>query len=113
CQRLLAGERGVERCLHGGLNLRSGVPSRSCSNSIQIELRRAPIPPRQLQREDLLSLRLVRQVDKEQFIEPAFANQFGRKCGDVLHVAATKTGALRSCIQERNAARRREETPAS
>src|SRR6266566_812952 len=31
----------------------------------------------------------------------------------LLQVAATKTGALRSCIQPRNAARMRDETPAS
>src|SRR5262245_54281823 len=43
---------------------------------------------------------------------PFRINSGGREF-TLLHVAATKTGALRSWVQERNDASRREETPAS
>src|SRR5882762_11659752 len=43
---------------------------------------------------------------------PLRINSGGRTV-TLLHVAATKTGDLRSCIQERNEASSREETPAS
>src|SRR5580704_5350397 len=84
CHRLLAGERGIECCLYDGLNFRARVAPRCGGNLIQIKLRRTSIPPLQLKRKYLLSLRLVWQVDKKQFVKPPFANQFGRKHGNIV-----------------------------
>ena len=53
------------------------------------------------------------EVDDEEFVEAALADESDGSALTLLQVAATKTGALPSCIQERNEASGREETPAS
>jgi len=63
--------------------------------------------------ENICFARLRWQVYEEEFIETALRISSGGRTVTLLQVAATKTAGLRSCIQERNDASRRDETPAS
>src|SRR5947209_12365813 len=66
----LLGVSAVHRRLNSRINFGARVSLRGNYYSVQIENVRIPLALLQLNRKYLLALRLVRQVDKEQFIEP-------------------------------------------
>ena len=68
---------------------------------IQIIIFRLAFAFRQLDGEDLFAFGGAGQVYEGEFVEAAFADQFGGRTVTLLQVAATKTAGLRSCIQER------------
>src|SRR5690349_14581939 len=75
---LLAGESSVKSGLHRCVNFSSGKSLGGCGHSIQIKVCRAALASLQLDGKDLFPLSLIGQVDKEQLLKAAFANQLRR-----------------------------------
>jgi hypothetical protein len=61
--------------LHGGIEFRARVANSGGTDLVKIEFRGIAFSPFQLNRKDLLALRLAGQIDEEKLIKPALADQ--------------------------------------
>src|SRR5688500_7777388 len=67
-----------------GLDLRAGESIARRGEALQVVLRRVALLLAEVDAEDDLTLRGIRQVDEEDLVEAALAKQFGREVLDVV-----------------------------
>src|ERR1043166_2681433 len=84
CQ-FFAGIKGIVESADDGLfDLRTTEIGTTLDQGRQIKIGRVAVPLSEMNTKDILPLFLGRQIDKEDFIQPALAKQFGRQLRNVV-----------------------------
>src|SRR5690606_4185162 len=72
---------GIEGGDDGLFQLRAAEAIGACDQGVEIEAPRVAPAPRQVEREDLAPYRGARQIDEEDLVEAALAQELGRELG--------------------------------
>ena len=78
-------EEAVMQCTDQGLfNFRAAEPVAAFNKLVHVEFLRFSVAQRKVNAKNVAPFRIVRQIDKKYFVESPLAEQFRRKCANVV-----------------------------